>query len=58
MDGKNYVNGKQEKSLRWLDERQKRGNAVKMKGNKSLHALDAKNIISCGDAGQCPWRVA
>jgi hypothetical protein len=58
MDRKKDVNGKQEKSLRWLDERQKRGNVVKMKGNKRLHALEAINTISCGDAGQCPWRVA
>ena len=55
MDGKKYVNEKQEKSLRWLDERQKRGNVDERK-QKSTRT-DA-NIISCGYAGQCPWRVA
>jgi len=33
-------------------------NVVEMKGKKKLYALEAKYIIFCEYAGQCPWQVA
>lgn len=49
------MNGKQGKCLRWLDERQKRGNVDERK-QKSTRT--EANIISYGYAGQSPWQVA